>query len=60
MNMKNQDVTVTGLISPSMAGFSVPSDDVREAVKTFVELYNSQWRVEKNGFRSPDEIRQAA
>lgn len=35
-------------------------EDVREAVKTFVELYNSQWRVEKNGFRSPDEIRQAA
>jgi hypothetical protein len=25
-----------------------------------VELYNSEWRVEKNGFRSPDEIRQAA
>lgn len=35
-------------------------DDVREAVRTFVNLYNSQWRVEKNGFRSPDEIRQAA
>ena len=35
-------------------------DDVREAVKTFVELYNNEWRVEKNGFRSPDEIRQAA
>nr|WP_282755496.1 hypothetical protein [Desulfuromonas thiophila] len=33
--------------------------DVREAVKTFVELYDSEWRVEKNGFRSPDEIRQA-
>jgi transposase InsO family protein len=35
-------------------------DDVRQAVKTFVDLYNSEWRVEKNGFRSPDEIRQAA
>jgi transposase InsO family protein len=34
--------------------------DVREAVKTFVELYNREWRVEKNGFRSPDEIHQAA
>jgi len=34
--------------------------DVREAVKTFVQLYNSEWRIEKNGFRSPDEIRQAA
>jgi len=29
-------------------------------VKTFVELYNSKWRIEKNGFKSPDEIRQAA
>jgi putative transposase len=35
-------------------------DDVRQAVKTFVALYNSEWRVEKNGFRSPHEIRQAA
>lgn len=35
-------------------------DDVRDAVKTFIELYNNEWRVEKNGFRSPDEIRQAA
>jgi transposase InsO family protein len=35
-------------------------EDVREAVRTFVDLYNSEWRVEKNGFRSPDEIRQAA
>lgn len=35
-------------------------DDVREAVRIFVDLYNSEWRVEKNGFRSPDEIRQAA
>jgi len=35
-------------------------DDVREAVESFVNLYNSQWRVEKNGFMSPHEIRQAA
>ncbi|MHB1400364.1 MAG: IS3 family transposase [Trichloromonadaceae bacterium] len=35
-------------------------DEVREAMKSFVDLYNSEWRVEKNGFRSPDEIRQAA
>jgi transposase InsO family protein len=34
--------------------------DVRETVKTFVDLYNGQWRVEKNAFRSPLEIRQAA
>ncbi len=33
-------------------------EDVRQAVGTFVELYNSQWRVEKNGFKSPKEIRQ--
>ncbi len=32
-------------------------EDVRLAVRTFVELYNSQWRVEKNGFKSPQEIR---
>jgi len=35
-------------------------EDVREAVKTFVDLYNNEWRVEKNGFRSPNEIRLAA
>jgi putative transposase len=34
--------------------------DVREAVKTFVDLYNNEWLVEKNGFRSPNEIRRAA
>lgn len=34
--------------------------DVRDAVRTFVNLYNSEWRVEKNAFRSPLEIRQAA
>lgn len=33
-------------------------DDVRYAVKTFVELYNSEWRVEKNAFTSPGELRQ--
>ena len=35
-------------------------DEVREAVESFVNLYNSQWRVEKNGFMSPHEIGQAA
>jgi transposase InsO family protein len=35
-------------------------EDVREAVKNFVNLYNNEWRVEKNGFRSPSEIRLAA
>lgn len=33
-------------------------EDVREAVKNFVELYNSEWRVEKNAFKAPSEIRQ--
>jgi putative transposase len=33
-------------------------EDVRQAVKNFVELYNSEWRPEKNAFRSPREIRQ--
>ena len=32
-------------------------EDVREAVKTFVDLYNSEWRVEKNAFKSPQESR---
>ncbi len=35
-------------------------DDVRHAAKTFVDLYNSEWRVEKNDMRSSDEIRRAA
>nr|WP_082048143.1 integrase core domain-containing protein [Geoalkalibacter ferrihydriticus] len=34
--------------------------DVREVVGTFVELYNSEWRVEKNQFKSLHEIRHAA
>lgn len=33
-------------------------EDVRQAVKNFVELYNSEWRPEKNSFRTPREIRQ--
>ncbi len=34
-------------------------DDVRCAVGKFVENYNAQWRVEKNGFISPRRARQA-
>ena len=34
------------------------TEDVRQAVKTFVVRYNSEWRPEKNAFRSPREIRQ--
>lgn len=33
-------------------------EDVREAVKTFVNLYNKEWRVEKNAFKAPSECRQ--
>jgi len=32
-------------------------DEVREAVAEFVERYNHLWRVEKNGLRSPREMR---
>jgi len=32
-------------------------EEVREAVAEFVDRYNRQWRVEKNGFRSPYEMR---
>jgi len=32
-------------------------EEVRQAVASFVELYNAQWRVEKNGMRTPHEMR---
>jgi transposase InsO family protein len=32
-------------------------EEVREAVAEFVDLYNRQWLVEKNGLRSPYEMR---
>ncbi|SHI82817.1 Integrase core domain-containing protein, partial [Malonomonas rubra DSM 5091] len=32
-------------------------EDVREAVGAFVDLYNREWRVEKNDFKAPSEIR---
>ena len=31
--------------------------EVREAVETFVDLYNAQWLPEKNGFLSPSATR---
>ena len=31
----------------------------RDAVRDFVELYNAQWIVEKNGYLSPAQARQA-
>jgi transposase InsO family protein len=33
-------------------------EEVRQAVDDFTELYNSQWLIEKNGFKSPNKIRQ--
>jgi len=33
--------------------------EVREAVDTFVDLYNDQWLPEKNGFMSPSATREA-
>ena len=34
-------------------------EEVRRAVGEFVELYNPQWLVEKNGYRSPMEMRES-
>jgi len=33
-------------------------EEVRQAVERFVDLYNGQWRIEKNGFLTPNEMRQ--
>jgi len=33
--------------------------ELREAVETFVDLYNEQWLLEKNGFMSPSATRAA-
>ena len=32
-------------------------EEVRQAVLNFVDRYNREWRVEKNGFRTPHEMR---
>ena len=32
-------------------------EEVRLAVAEFIDLYNRHWRVEKNGFRTPHEMR---
>lgn len=32
-------------------------EEVRQAVGKFVELYNEEWLLEKNGFKSPNEAR---
>ena len=34
-------------------------DEVRRAVGEFVERYNAHWRLEKLGFQTPQEARQA-
>lgn len=33
--------------------------ELRTAVEKFIDLFNEQWRPEKNGFRSPSETRRA-
>lgn len=35
-------------------------DDLRAAVGAFVTRYNAEWRVEKNGFLTPNEMRSGA
>ena len=32
-------------------------DDVRDAVRAFAARYNAEWLIEKNGHRSPDDVR---
>ncbi len=32
-------------------------DEVRETVRSFVARYNTEWLIEKNGFRSPANAR---
>jgi putative transposase len=32
-------------------------DDVRDAVRAFVARYNAEWLIEKNGYRSPADMR---
>jgi len=34
-------------------------EEVRQKVAEFIELYNNKWLVEKNGYRSPLEAREA-
>ncbi len=34
------------------------TEDVREAVRAFVDLYNAEWMVEKMGFLSPSQARE--
>ena len=32
-------------------------EELRQAVAEFVQQYNRQWRIEKNGFRAPHDLR---
>jgi len=34
-------------------------DDLRKALRVFVDLYNHRWRLEKLKGRTPGEVRQA-
>ena len=35
----------------------MPFDEVRDAVRDFVARYNTEWLIEKNGHRSPADMR---
>ena len=32
-------------------------EEVRDAVRTFAARYNAEWLIEKNGYRSPAQMR---
>jgi putative transposase len=34
-------------------------EDVRDAVRAFVARYSTEWLIEKNGYRSPAQMRAA-
>jgi len=34
-------------------------ENVRDAVRAFVVRYNAEWLIEKNGYRSPADMRAA-
>ena len=42
-----------------MVASTATSRSCGNAVRDFVELYNAQWIVEKNGYLSPAQARQA-
>ena len=53
------DVQASDLRAPEICRIFRNLVEVRDAVAAFVELYNEQWRVEKLGFLTPNEVREA-